>query len=979
LDATAKLREVMFAAGLECASPIVADGILRRFKPAGDKGRNGWYVLHPGPPAAGAFGCWKRGVKQRWCERKPGEMSQAQWGQVRRRWQQAEQERERAEMERQAKARKIAAWIWGRSKPLGDGTKFVCDNCEDDFDDDSEAESLYECAECGSRFTRSNSADGDSHRCPDCNKFGHKVSDAGCPSCGDGELHPALHRYLIDKAARVFGELREYHGALVLPLLDVSGSLHSLQFIGEDGSKHFLSGARITGCFFTLADRPDGPVVVVEGYATGASIHEATGYAVVCAMNCGNLPAVAKALRAKWPGREIIIAADNDQWTQDNPGMAKATEAAKAINAKLAIPKFKDNSSRPTDFNDLHHTQGLDTVKTQIENATTATETDNETFERLAKLTPADYDRCRNNEATRLKIRVGILDDEVVKRRSKVGENLQGGGLDLADLELWPDPVNGAEVLNSVAASFSRYVVLPEGAADALALWAAHTHCFEHFVHTPRLNISSPEKGCGKTTLRDVLAVLVPRPLPTENLSVAVLFRVIEKYMPTVLADEYDSWLGDNEELRGLLNAGHKRGGQALRCEGDNHEVRGFRVFAPALLCGIGALPGTLHDRSIRIRLERAKEGEVSERFDSRHTEREQILCRKLARFCADNGERLAQCEPTLPPGAFNRLADNWRPLFAVAEIAGGDWPQRAAVAFAKLTSKEDADAQGIRTMLLADIRQIMTEKKVHRIFSRELVESLCAMTDRPWPEAHRGKPITEAWLARHLHSFGITPQTLRIGTGRAKGYESADFAGVFERYPPDGKSRTCQTILGQPLDQLSINGGLSGATPFRSGPRHCGQSAPIPGARDTRKPVRNSDLQTPWRREPGCLFICTAHIRPGSVCKEKGFAGFALAGLAAEVAGENWPAAEPFQRRPHRERPWPGIAPFAKRPPRGAPRSFAAQIKRSLTIFSNYKAPVTVKGKGVLRSNGKSDHFAASLVAAPVQLAMDFFNFNPP
>jgi putative DNA primase/helicase len=177
--------------------------------------------------------------------------------------------------------------------------------------------------------------------------------------------------------------------------------------------------------------------------------------------------------------------------------------------------------------------------------------------------------------------------------------------------------------------------------------------------------------------------------------------------------------------------------------------------------------------------------GEFIGRFDSRHTEREQILCRKLARFCADNGERLAGCEPALPPGAFNRLADNWRPLFAIAEIAGGEWPARAAVAFAKLTAQEDAESQGTGTILLADIRQILADTQAARIFSKELAKSLCAMTDRPWPEANRGKPISENWLARRLHPFRISPKTLRIGDERAKGYEVADFTGVFERYLP--------------------------------------------------------------------------------------------------------------------------------------------------------------------------------------------------
>jgi hypothetical protein len=129
-----------------------------------------------------------------------------------------------------------------------------------------------------------------------------------------------------------------------------------------------------------------------------------------------------------------------------------------------------------------------------------------------------------------------------------------------------------------------------------------------------------------------VIAVFVPRPLLTENLSVAVLFRLVDAHAPTVLADEYDAWLKDNEELRGLLNSGHRRGGLAVRCVGDSNEVRGFQVFAPAVLCGIGALPGTLHDRSIIVRLERAKLGELHERFDSRRVEHETELCRKLAR-----------------------------------------------------------------------------------------------------------------------------------------------------------------------------------------------------------------------------------------------------------------------------------------------------------------------------------------------------------
>lgn len=235
-------------------------------------------------------------------------------------------------------------------------------------------------------------------------------------------------------------------------------------------------------------------------------------------------------------------------------------------------------------------------------------------------------------------------------------------------------------------------------------------------------------------------------------------------------------------ELRGALNAGHRRGGRALRCEGENHEFRAFNVFAPAVLCGIGELPSTLQDRSIKIDLHRAKAGEISDRFDLRRTEPEQELHRKIVRFVLDNRDALEVCDPFLPPSAFNRVADNWRPLFAVAEVASGHWSRRSTAAFTKLVSK-DANSQGVGVMLLTDIKEAFEDAKSDRLFSKRLIESLLSMTDRPWPEANRGKPVTETWLANRLRPFGILTKTLRIGTDRAKGYDLTTFDEAFGRY----------------------------------------------------------------------------------------------------------------------------------------------------------------------------------------------------
>jgi putative DNA primase/helicase len=433
--------------------------------------------------------------------------------------------------------------------------------------------------------------------------------------------------------------------------------------------------------------------------------------------------------------------------------------------------------------------------------APAATAADEKTFAHLASLSPANYDRCRKTEARRLGLRPATLDVEVSARRTPHERGAQGSEVELPNVEPWETPVAGKDVLNEVAATFSRYLVLPLGAADALALWTAHTHAFDAFTHTPRLNFRSPEKGCGKTTALDVTASLTPRALRAENITAPVLFRLVDSCKPTLLLDEVDNYLRNAEELCGLLNAGHKLGAKAFRCEGENHIVRGFAAFAPAALAGIGALPGTLHDRSIVVRLVRAKAGEITARFDSRRIERETELCRKLARLAADNFERLKDCDPRLPETAFNRLADNWRPLFAIAEIVGGDWPRRAKEAFTKLTNTEDLDAQGVGTILLADIAATFAAKDSDKIFSEQLCKDLAEIEGRPWAEwGRQHKPISPNQLATQLRRFSVKPHEVRIGKETGRGYALVDFDDAFPRYLPEIpiSDRNTETLQGK-------------------------------------------------------------------------------------------------------------------------------------------------------------------------------------
>lgn len=178
------------------------------------------------------------------------------------------------------------------------------------------------------------------------------------------------HPYLAGKRIKSHGLRQMQDGRLIIPLHDVSGALHSLQYIAPDGIKRFQLGARIRGCFFAFGGELADIVCVCEGYATAATVHEATSYPVVVAFAAGNLAPVAKALRLRFPDVKLIVCADDDAWTEGNPGLSKATEATLLCSGVLAIPAFKENRPKgATDFNDMAKVLGIEAVKAAIEHA----------------------------------------------------------------------------------------------------------------------------------------------------------------------------------------------------------------------------------------------------------------------------------------------------------------------------------------------------------------------------------------------------------------------------------------------------------------------------------------------------------------------------------------------------------------------------------------------------------------------------------
>jgi putative DNA primase/helicase len=371
---------------------------------------------------------------------------------------------------------------------------------------------------------------------------------------------------------------------------------------------------------------------------------------------------------------------------------------------------------------------------------------------------------------------------------SRLTEPLQGSAVEFDDVELWPDPVDGADLLEEIVRAIRRYVVISEQGAIAVALWVIHTHALDVADISAILCISSPLKRCGKTTLQCSIRHLVARPLPASNISGAALFRTIEMHKPTMLLDEADSYLTDNEEMRNLLNAGVRRDdAYVYRVVGDNHEPRRFSVFGAKTVSLIGKLPGTLEDRSIVLRLERKKKTEKVDRLRARAAKQTfASLQQKVARWASDHLDDLQDLAPAIPESLNDRAADFWEPLLAIADLLGGSWPERARHAAIALSGDDSIPDDSASLLLLSDLRDTFTGLGEDRIASKSLAEALANLAERPWGTWGHGKPITPNQISRLLKPFGISPKTLRlVGDDRAKGYALEDCQDAFERYLP--------------------------------------------------------------------------------------------------------------------------------------------------------------------------------------------------
>jgi hypothetical protein len=471
----------------------------------------------------------------------------------------------------------------------------------------------------------------------------------------------------------------------------------------------------------------------------------------------------------------------------------------------------------------------------------------------VARSRPADFERFWARLKTETKVRCAKLEKAMIEdlREGHGGNCMAGRPVKFDEIEPWPEAVNGAELLTELSGAIGAYVVMDAHQRDATALWTVFAHTHDLRDYAPFLIIASPMKRCGKTKLQETLARLVPRPRPTSGVTAPLFARLIEKHRPTLFIDEFDAMArGDKERvesLRGQLNSSFdKRSAVVLKLvavPGNGWEERQFSTWAPTCVAGIGTVPDTVEDRSVIIRLTRKLRTETVRRLRGKDGGDLAMLARKVARFVNDNERSLRQAQPKSPDALNDRQADAWDPLLAIADAAGGDWPDRARATALTLSGAADAEAaeRDIKTVLLMDIRDVFARlfpeghadhrsKYGPRLSTKRLLEELHGIEERNWGAWGKKapRPMTDTALAGLLRNYRIRSGTVRVEDGAfitAKGYYLRSFAGAFSRYLPSSgpSSRHADTSVEKQDKTLSFADVTGG---FCDGSENAGNSS---------------------------------------------------------------------------------------------------------------------------------------------------------
>lgn len=371
-------------------------------------------------------------------------------------------------------------------------------------------------------------------------------------------------------------------------------------------------------------------------------------------------------------------------------------------------------------------------------------------------------------------------------------------------------------VLDEITEWVRKYIVFPtEHGYPVLALWAVHTHVSGSFYTTPRLILSSPVAGSGKTRVLELLQHVSYNPRLTTSSSTAAIFRRIGKsdddgqLPPTLLYDETDALFTgkpseQSEDLRALFNSGYKRGATVDRCVGENNDVKEFPVFSPVALAGLaGHMPDTITTRAITIEMKKRKKSEKVSPYRARAAANEisEVLTRlELWADAPGVAQALSEADPNLPEGVEDRPAEVWEPLVAIADMAGKEWAKAAREACTSFVFAPEHKPPPVGLQLLADIREVMghgtdTEcPRVDAIRTGDLLFKLNNLEESGWAD-HGVNGLDARGLSRFMSAYSVGPTDFRDASGKWKGYTikatsgkrgQAGLMDAWDRYLPD-------------------------------------------------------------------------------------------------------------------------------------------------------------------------------------------------
>ncbi|WP_170604846.1 DUF3631 domain-containing protein [Ruegeria arenilitoris] len=331
----------------------------------------------------------------------------------------------------------------------------------------------------------------------------------------------------------------------------------------------------------------------------------------------------------------------------------------------------------------------------------------------------------------------------------------------LEETPIWYEPVSGPDLAESIHDRLMRHILFQnDEEADAVTLWVMSSWLMDRWYLFPKLFITSPEPGCGKSTLAEVVEAFSRKPLYCSQVSQAALFRVIEMYQPTLLLDEADLTIKNNDDLVSLINAGHtKRHANVLRTQevNNDHPPRVFSVWAPQVISGIGRQNAALESRCVKVELRRKLVNEKTERKPGNLFELHPEDRQKLARWAQDFPQEHIDHDILPMNLGSDRVQDNWQPLYKVAFSLGEEWLERAKAAYHTMESGHGINDLPIPLQLVWDIWLLFEEQKKENLPTSRIVDKLNADPDAPWCEINRGQPLTQHSMMGRLRKYKIT------------------------------------------------------------------------------------------------------------------------------------------------------------------------------------------------------------------------------